>query len=223
MMSENIDIFGLNEPEIQKVIIGSELLPLYMSGEALMVNLSNLGLRDTEFGLMAELVGAAGVALVCEDDEVLDHVDAARVMGSSSYMKYLEKGGVKYIKFLSWFEMEVYDEVKYELWEKRGCAVNLDLYSASGRMEECLYRGGYVKSINECLEYASYPDEVSSEWVEISNMLAERVREQEINELERARRAREAEEEERKHRFGKAADKALLKVADLLFGKRYPY
>jgi len=210
---------SVSEPEAQKVIVGSEDLPLYMSGESLMVDLSYLGLRDMEFGLMAELVGAAGVALVHEN-EIIGHLGIRDVADLESCV---ERGGVNYVKFLSDFELSIYDEVSGYLKEREGCAVDLGLYSPSGRVEECMYNGGYVKSIGELLKYASYPDEVSSEWIKISNLVSERVKKYEADELERARRAREAEEAEKKKRFGKAVDKAILKVGDVLFGKRYPY
>lgn len=219
MTDNNIDIFGLNEPEVQKEMIGSEDLPLYISGESLMVNLSALGLRDIEFGLMAELVGAAGVALVYEN-EVIGHLGIRDVADLEAH---IERGGINYIKFLSDYELGIYDEVSRYLKKREGCAVDLGLYSPSGRLEECKYNGGYVKSIAELLKYASYPDEVSSEWIKISNLVSERVKEYEADELERAIRAREAEEAEKKQRFGKAVDKAILKVGDALFGKRYPY
>lgn len=135
--------------EPRKPIIDEDPLEVYLKGGKLMVSLERQGLRDEEFGVVAEMCGAAGVALLDDEGFVLDYV-AGKADGLTPNSKVTE------IKFLSAFEVDVYEKVEAELEEagRQESAIILDLEQYFGRVDRCKEEGGYIREISESLLYS---------------------------------------------------------------------
>ena len=135
--------------EPRKPIIGENPLEVYLKGDKLMVSLESQGLKDEEFGVVAEMCGAAGVALL-DDEGFVRGYTAGKVEGLTPDRKVSE------VKFLSAFEVGVYEEIEKELEEagRQESAIILDLEQYFGRVDRCKEEGGYIREISESLLYS---------------------------------------------------------------------
>ena len=131
--------------EPRKPIIGEDPLEVYLKGDKLMVSLERQGFKDEEFGVVAEMCGAAGVALLDSEGFVLDYV-AGKAEGLTPNSKVTE------VKLLSAFEVGVYEEVEAEL--KEASTILLDLEQYFGRVDRCKEEGGYIREVSESLLYS---------------------------------------------------------------------
>lgn len=153
---------------VQNPIIGGEALKVYLSGGKLMVSLDSLGLKDKEFSKVAEVCSAAGVALINEEGSVVDHISAFKADGAAIRSVF------SHIKFLSAYEMGIYNKVEAELKRAANDEAVVDLSQESwvGRLERCLEEGGYVRGLDESLLNTRNKGlMVSSKWVALEELL----------------------------------------------------
>lgn len=189
---EEIDIFGYDTDVVdaQNAIIGDDLLEVYQSKGRLMVDLSMYGSDDEEFGMTAEMCSAAGVALIDDGGFVVAHIGVDDVDEIEDAARDIVDGQFHYIKFLSAFEMSIYDEVDEEVLEavKYQSVYSLDGESWDYRLERCIEAGGYVRSLEESLFYTPHGKSVSFEWGVLESIVGESLNRAELAKKDSATR-----------------------------------
>ena len=183
---QEIDLFGeddsVTEDETvvspQKVIIGDEPLSISRFDDQIMVDKYHKPL-----GMLAEMSGACGIALIDKDpisgDDIKGVVSCEDPM--EAYQLIAEEK-ISHIKFLSAWEMQKWEELDDSLQERIKAESPICFYDETldGHIDFCKEKGGFVRSIEECIDFEPIPEASSYEWSLLEGIIGEHITRGEI-------------------------------------------
>lgn len=190
---QEIDLFGSEEDVTedeaatspQKMILGDDALSISRFDDQIMVDKYHKPL-----GMLAEMTGACGIALIDKDpisgDDIKGVVsceDPQEIM--SAYQLIVDKK-YNHIKFLSAWEMQKWEELDDSLQESIKAESPICLYDETleGHTDFCKKKGGFVRSIEECIDFEPIPEASSYEWSLLEGIIGERITREEIKKNE---------------------------------------
>lgn len=186
---QEIDLFGedddVTEDETvvspQNMILGDEPLSISRFDDQIMVDKYHKPL-----GMLAEMSGACGIALIDKDpisgDEVIGVVSCEDPQEIMNAYQLIVDRGYSHIKFLSAWEMQKWEELDDSLQESIKAESPICFYDETleGHTDFCKEKGGFVRSIEECINFEPIPEASSYEWYLLEQLIGEHVTREEI-------------------------------------------
>ena len=190
---QEIDIFGeeeaVTEDEAvvspQKVIIGPDALSVSRFDDQIMVDKYHKPL-----GMLAEMTGACGIALIDKDpicgDDIKGVVSCEAPKEIMDAYQLIVDKKYNHIKFLSAWEMQKWEELDGSLQESIKAESPICLYDETleGHTDFCKKKGGFVRSIEECIDFEPIPEASSYEWSLLEGIIGEHITREEIKKNE---------------------------------------